>query len=106
MRMAILYGRRYYLRANVSSFHRVRTRRIIISESNEPSNGPPLPPRAPAELYTSVVYVFFFLFVENYHNHSAPRNFERMNEKKLKNPPPPQKKTAMRNPENRTKYRT
>lgn len=54
------YSRRYYLRANVSSFRRVRTRRIIISESNEPSNGPPLPPRAPRVLHIGRIRIFFF----------------------------------------------
>lgn len=54
------YSRRYYLRANVSSFRRVRTRRIIISESNEPSNGPPLPPRAPGVLHVGRIYMYIF----------------------------------------------
>lgn len=53
------YSRRYYLRANVSSFHRVRTRRIIISESNEPSNGPPLSPRALGVLHVGHIHIFF-----------------------------------------------
>lgn len=59
-----------YALANVSSFRRVRTRRIIISESNEPSNGPPLPPRAPGVLHVGRIHIFFS--IENYHNRSVP----------------------------------
>lgn len=48
------------LRANISSFRRVRaTRHIIISKSNEPSNGPPLSLEGTRVLHVSRTIIFF-----------------------------------------------
>lgn len=69
------------LRANISSFRRVRaTRHIIISKSNEPSNGPPLSLEGTRVLHVSRTIIFSLL--ENYHNQTAPRNFVETNKKK------------------------